>query len=578
LKISLSNLSDRYLAEWKLKKNISNFFVKEEIEGEVTYDKDDYKYLIEATTIADEKEIGDLEIECGENLFTRPIVLRHNEGKFNFKNCIATKGINFENKLDCLITNTVNIFDYPASVTQTVQGTIQRDSYGASELIYVGEYTQELFDIYKLDNVLAIVGPYPDKSAEGYQVEYVSVAVFPDFEYETTLINGQIQEYGLYIGHRIELYVQYTRFYSPTSLGTNWIPLTGGGYVLRYEIQNDWTAPQIAKTSQLVGTGPNVGEIRDYGTVSYLKGRYSVFSNTDISNTINLNDVLLDVFGCTGFTLVSNFFNINPDATQPTNPEYDFATSFCHEIKIAQSYDIIREAALEDSFGISGLIDTKDLLTDLCMLFNLVIVTDYDINTIRIEHTSYFSSKGLDLTTKEYEINEVDVNRDTVDAEVFTMAAITPTQGFYQVYVSYTNLDLYKEPNEKRYSTKKFITDMVGTLNNVNFEKDEFKPLFYLLSTESGDVLGLNTPFSMSNLFNVLHQNNRPLKVGYVDGQLTNFGSFSIGMKGQISFLSGVLSWQKLQPYMSVVTRYGTFMIEAIEIDEKNTITLNVIK
>ncbi len=501
--------------------------------------------------------------------------IKHNEGKFDLKNCTASKTLNFSGKLECVINKQINIFDYEATVTNSTQGTLQRELYTNSELVYVGEYNLETVNIYDLDTVLNILGEYPDKSANGYYIEYIEVAVFPEFNYEEKFIAGLGNiEVAVYVGHRFNLYVQYTRFYSPISLGNNWVELAGGGYYLSYNITNDWGAPEIFKITERDPFGIS----KDYGSVAYLKGRYSVFSNTKISNTVAINQILTDIFSCTGYMLKSNFFGISPDNTAPQSPEYDFALNYCQNIKICQSYDIIRESAIQDSFGVSGLINTKDFITDICNLFNLVINVEYDTGIIRLENASYYSNKGPDLTLKDYEISQLDLNREFVDSENFTMARITPSEGFYQVNIKYNSPDIYREPNEKKYTTKLIITDLTGTINNREYEKDEYKSLFYLLSTDGNSVISLNTAFSMYSLFTNLHQNNRPQKNGYVNGVLSNFGSYSIGVKGEIKFNSTILSWDKLSPLMSVKTDYGVFLINSVSIDDKGLITLNISK
>ena len=575
MKVSLSNLTHKHVTEYKLKKSVSNSFLKNDIETTVIYTGSDYEYLLNSTSIGDDKESGTIEVNCGGTTYTKAAILKHTEGKLDLNKCKFEKNITFENQLDCLLNNEINIFDYPVSETSTVVGDIQRESYFKTELIYVGEYTQELEDIYNINKMLSIVGTYPDKSAEGYVVETVQLNVLPEFNYETGLVNGSIQEYGVYLGHSVTLSVSYVRFYSLTSLGANWFPLIGGGFYYKFEIVNDWASPVEAPYSQL----NQAGESPTYGTVTYLKGRYGVFSNTQISNTVKISAILEDIFSCTGKTLVSDFFGINPDDTAPQNPEYSFAESFCKNIKIAQSYDIIREAALEDSFGKSGLIRTKDFLTDLCLMYNLLIVS-YDAEMkVRIEHVSYYSSKGIDLVGETYEIGEVDINRDLIDSESFTMAAKTPTLGFYEVIVRYRNLDIYKEPNEKRESAKIIITDVMGLINNKEYEKDEYKKLFFFLScNESDDIIGLNTQFSIKSLFQALRQDNRPMKNGYIDGLLSTFGGFSIGMKAEIKFISNVVSWDKIQPMMCAKTEHGTFLINEVSIDEKGLITLNISK
>ncbi|MFO0204249.1 MAG: hypothetical protein ACK528_14095, partial [Alphaproteobacteria bacterium] len=139
--------------------------------------------------------------------------------------------------------------------------------------------------------------------------------------------------------------------------------------------------------------------------------------------------------------------------------------------------------------------------------------------------------------------------------------------------------DIYKEPNEKRESAKIIITDVMGLINNKEYEKDEYKKLFFFLScNESDDIIGLNTQFSIKSLFQALRQDNRPMKNGYIDGLLSTFGGFSIGMKAEIKFISNVVSWDKIQPMMCAKTEHGTFLINEVSIDEKGLITLNISK
>ena len=187
MKVSLSNLTHKHVTEYKLKKSVSNSFLKNDIETTVIYTGSDYEYLLNSTSIGDDKESGTIEVNCGGTTYTKAAILKHTEGKLDLNKCKFEKNITFENQLDCLLNNEINIFDYPVSETSTVVGDIQRESYFKTELIYVGEYTQELEDIYNINKMLSIVGTYPDKSAEGYVVETVQLP-------EAGKLNGLVSE------------------------------------------------------------------------------------------------------------------------------------------------------------------------------------------------------------------------------------------------------------------------------------------------------------------------------------------------------------------------------------------------
>jgi len=194
--------------------------------------------------------------------------------------------------------------------------------------------------------------------------------------------------------------VSYIGTFSTTKYTSDWIenPLFPGNYWLNPNVfpVYDWNAPYITS----VAAYDEFGIATYYVQTTWEKGIYQIYKEVGISNTVNLNEVLIGLFECTGLQLVSNFLGINPDASEPNNKYYDFSTSFCKDVKIVQSFDIIREAALEDSFGKSGLLTAKDLVTDVSLFFNLMIVPDLTLGIVRWEHVSYFQTKGYDLTSR----------------------------------------------------------------------------------------------------------------------------------------------------------------------------------
>ncbi len=113
-----------------------------------------------------------------------------------------------------------------------------------------------------------------------------------------------------------------------------------------------------------------------------------------------LSDVLLFMLEETDceITLVSNFFNINPDATQPDNEAYDKAAEFYQELMVFQKSDIKRHDATNPSSGPSWTMKLRDLILDLCVQFNMSYSLSED-GTFRLEHISYFDAQpGTDYT------------------------------------------------------------------------------------------------------------------------------------------------------------------------------------
>jgi uncharacterized protein (UPF0297 family) len=548
---------DVYIDRFTLSRSVENTFVKSEIQTEIKFTGENYDYLFRERLKGSDKEIGQLTHECENQTWGKDVFISHNEGVFDLKRCVTTKKISFGNPLDCLIgVNNINIFDYPAGTIETVQGNLEKDSYSFQKYIFLGE------ENYTLEKILSELGGVPDKSSEGLATEYIQISA--DAEYDL-IIDPQFTE-KLYKGHNCMLYARYVGASSATKINNDWIDI-GGTWYLKPSLfpALSWSAPIVAIT---------VLEQVDYINKSWEKGQIINYADIPISNTVGLNAVLIGLFECTGLDLVSNFFNINADGSNPANKYYDFATSFCHDIKIVQSFDIIRESSIEDSFGKSGFLTSKDILTDLSLFFNLMLTTDTTLNIARWEHVSYFQTKGYDVTSRtDVDISPLESDKEKIDSELFLMAQPT-TDNFYKIKVKYNVPDLYKEENEKKYQVKKFLTDVFSTLNNKKFEGSEYEYLFYLLSTDGTNIIGLNNQFSINSIFRNLHDLNRPYKTGQIGDTYKDFAGFSIGLETTIKFFSSVLTWDTLFPFMSIKTNIGTFKVDTSEVNEKGLITL----
>lgn len=545
-------LNDVYIDRFTLVKSIDNTFVKSEIQTDLNFIGEDHDYLFRERLAGSDKEIGTLTHECEDQTFEKEVFISHNEGIFDLKRCVTTKKLIFGNPLDCLIgLNKVNIFDYNAGVTNTVQGELEYRNYSEVVTVTIEIDDNGTYD-YSLTNLLSKVSPIPSYLSEG----------FYEFNKIVFVIEGPTPE-----TRQIVVAVRYIRNSSVTQHTPAWIFLASiSKYYLPYPFLI-WNPAKYNYDIASSGGGQWV-----YASHSAGNG-WNVIKQ-EISNTVRIDEILLALFECTGLELVSNFLGINQDGSEPTNKYYDFASTYCKDVKIAQSYDIIRESALEDSFGKSGFLTGKEILTDISLFFNMMLVPDFTLGIVRWEHVSYFQTKGYDLTSRnDVDISPLESEKELIDSELFLMAQPTSDE-FYKVKIKYNTPDLYKEENEQKYQVKKFLTDVFTTLNNVKFEKSEYESLFFLLSTDGESIISLNNQFSINSIFRNLHDINRPYKSGQIADTQIDFAGFSIGLECTIKFLSSVLTWDNIYPLNSVKTKFGTFIIDSVEANEKGLITL----
>ena len=577
---------DVYFDRFTLVKSIDNTFVKSEIQTDLKFTGVDHDYLFRERLAGSDKETGTLTHECENEVFEKDVFISHNEGSFDLKRCITNKKLSFGNPLDCLIgVNRVNIFDYPASATNSIQGTLETEYVRKTVRVNNVAFFDPVIEnsgnyIMTLEDALGYLGALEDFSSRGFYETYKRISVYPIYG-----VNGIEQSY---LGHAVVATIVWQRITNPTKINEYWLPLPiseGVGFYIQFN-NIDWNAPIITPLEYTIdefsvsenGDNSGFGLKIPYNDVFYEAGNSRSLKYVAISNTVRLNDVLTGLFTCTGLDLVCNFLGINPDGSEPTNKYYEFATNYCKDVKIVQSYDIIRESALEDSFGKSGFLTGKEMLTDISLFFNMMIVPDLTLGIVRWEHVSYFQTKGYDLTSRtDIDIAPLESEKELIDSELFLMAQPTSDE-FYKIKINYNTPDLYKEENEQKYQVKKFLTDVFTTLNNSKFQTSEYESLFFLLSTDGDNIISLNNQFSINSIFRNLHDLNRPYKTGQIGDNYTDFAGFSIGLETTIKFFSSVLTWDNLFPLMSVKTNIGTFKVDTVEANEKGLITLKVKK
>lgn len=556
-----------FIKDYSLTKKLDELSIITECDTEVRFEDPTFHTLLERTAQGAQADDVDVEINCGNAIENYDGYIEHGEGSFNLKTCVADKKIKFKNIFECVKLITGNIFNEIAYDTQTIQGTIQRTHFSKVVTVY---YNDDYIPTY--DEVLShfAIPPHPLS-----YTEYRRVTAIPLIYWVPDPSGGwDIPEYA---GHQLEILERYVTFVSPTQINSDWLPHPLGGYYYNPALLPELIQGSPNYNTVEIGVQPDE---RYYIGASWEDGRMGVYTDTKISNTYSLNDVINQVFSCSGVTLVSDFFGINPTNDSPLNKAYDFAAKYCQEIRIVQSFDIIREGATNDSFGKSGEFDAKKMIVDINRLFNLILFYDEVNNVLRWEHVTYLNTKGIDFVNNSYPYEfsgELEVNKNSINLERWQMAGESATDGFWKTEIDYKNYSINEAINETTIKMEYILTDLTDMLNNEKYNDNSYSKMFFLLSVTNGEVNAFNTPFSIRNIVKNLHTINRPIKSGWLDGTRTLFDGYSMGLSGEIKWFGSISMFRKLSPLNSVLLESGTYIIEEINM-ERDVITFKIQK
>ena len=320
------------------------------------------------------------------------------------------------------------------------------------------------------------------------------------------------------------------------------VPPVGDGWILIADncpTDADY-ARAVPVTALVVSIDLSAGELYR-ATASVLRGLTfdgSDYNSTPIDNGVLLNDILTFYVPCE-LTVVSDFFNINPDATAPANSYYTYATDYLQEIIVWQKSDVKRPGAANNATN--GKWNYKSLLSQLRVLFDV----RYQITstTFRIEHASYYGAalvNGEDLATDHADRIAGKHSYQTDDGRVpkserwqFMEAVSEDFQGEPITYTCFSD----ESANEATYVADRVNCDMGNIMNTPDSYADdgfvfgaayEVSGSYYLIVTESeltANVLLLNGPLCIPNLLANLHTYERPLISGTLNGAPTTFDS-----------------------------------------------------
>lgn len=275
-------------------------------------------------------------------------------------------------------------------------------------------------------------------------------------------------------------------------------------------------------------------------------------TNVSIDNGLSLTDVInlfISRF-CTGFTFVSNFFQINPDVPSTIN----YVTgqrSKTRFLTLYQKSDVKRPTATGNASKAN--LSFEKLIEFLVEMFN--VRWRVEANTIRMEHVSYFSRlQGFDLTQPKWAkyvkgkrkytyANQEIPARETYK---FMEAGYGDFQGMDIIY-SGGCVSASSRNNVKNHSVDKITTDVELVLSNPDADSKivaddgfvlvgaDFDGTQYFIITEP-TILGgssLNNSVAWAQLHRDYHKWDRPLSRGNMNGLDTPFFSTKPTKKGE---------------------------------------------
>jgi hypothetical protein len=188
-------------------------------------------------------------------------------------------------------------------------------------------------------------------------------------------------------------------------------------------------------------------------------------------NGVLFNDFLINFLGIKcGLTVISDFFNINPDATAPANTPYQYAANL-HDLVIFQKSDVKRPNDAEPAWKME--MTFKEFLEAIKYMFNIrwkIEGTDF-----RIEHISYWqNANGLDFTASPHD-NKI-LGRHFYEYEASRFA--TKKESFF--FMEAGNIDFIGAPitynclgtSEKSYNVD-FVTTDVEFINSSDADTDD---------------------------------------------------------------------------------------------------------
>lgn len=271
-------------------------------------------------------------------------------------------------------------------------------------------------------------------------------------------------------------------------------------------------------------------------------------SNILIDNGLPLEDILemfMDKF-CPGTTVISNFFQINPDVPTGINYVTGQPTKTNH-LTFFQKSDVKRPGAVENATKLPMTYDK--FMQILVTSFNLGWTLEAGI--LRIEHVSYFSAAlGLDLTAPRYAAFVNAINRYSYKNEDIPIREefkwMEATDGDFKGLPIYYTKCVTGARNVKTNTVDRAMTDVEMALSyadpDSNVVSDDgmvmvaagFDGVDYYMISEAAILGGnlINNSLAWAQLHRDYHKYERPVDEGIMNDVQTTFLSVKPTKKG----------------------------------------------
>lgn len=301
------------------------------------------------------------------------------------------------------------------------------------------------------------------------------------------------------------------------------------------------TSGTYVRPSQVVylPTIQNDPNYAGYGVESTLNG---IVFDFPVHNAYSLSNIFTfytaqPQLGCT-IPVISNFLNINPDATNPDNLSYQSAATNLAAVKIVHVSDFVKDDEDGPDYKATIKYSLKEILENLPGNIDFAM----DEGTLRIEHVSYFRrNKMLDLTQDGFaELNagkyryKYDKNK-LPKSERCKWIRETDKDGgdFDGTAIKYSGACIARDSKEATIQFEIFISNIKFILENRNeFLESSLDGLIILATDgtivlyETGVLSGeikLNAHFAVANLMESYYKWDRPLSSGIMNNQPTDF-------------------------------------------------------
>lgn len=324
----------------------------------------------------------------------------------------------------------------------------------------------------------------------------------------------------------------------PMPPGPHWVAVTGG-----WARQINVTAIPPLDHTTTEGMDAIIAEWGDFSGIEIgLVSKWVIVGedangNSTFTNGKELGPLIIDLLADCGLTIISNFYNINPDGTNPDNEYYDNAAVDFSQIILYQVSDIARID--ETQSATIANIKVKELI-------DAMLIPNCDISitgtTVRIEHESYWTEEvQMDLTLPEFYHLIADKWKYTYDQEaqpkneIIAWGVETDGKGgdFDGYPIEYDNacVNDQEDKTDKITQATNYVTNLLKVIGNEDFFDDT--ETIVMVSTSNLVINSATQPLSgysklngnlaLGYLIPRYYDYGRPHKEGYINKILTPF-------------------------------------------------------